>query len=244
MKTFNSFRAQEEKEQNNQITIPFTVKEAEETYELVTAVNGQAVTTSLRVAEYFGKAHKDVLKAIRALECSNDFQGRNFSPSFYTRDLPNGGTKKDPVYYMTRDGFTFLAMGFTGKVAAQFKENYINAFNQMEDILRSGQENRYALSILKSELAKVNKNLRRAITAGRLRYGNAYGPAGDIPSSFSLYEQDSFIKNVKNIMAHVNNALLTAYFLNTELQKKNETIQELEQAIKRIRLETAKVLGY
>lgn len=43
------------------------------------------------------------------------------------------------MYYMTRDGFTFLAMGFTGKVAAQFKENYINAFNQMEDILRSGQ---------------------------------------------------------------------------------------------------------
>lgn len=243
MKTFNSFRAQEEKEQNNQITIPFTVKEAEETYELVTAVNGQAVTTSLRVAEYFGKAHNDVLKAIRALECSDSFREGNFSLSDYTRK--NGNiTKSYPMYYMTRDGFTFLAMGFTGKVAAQFKENYINAFNQMEDILRSGQENRYALSVLKSELAKVNKNLRKAITAGRLKYGNAYGPAGDIPSSFSLYEQDSFIKNVKNIMAHVNNALLTAYFLNTELQKKDETIQELEQTIKRIRLETAKVLGY
>ena len=99
-------------------------------------------------------------------------------------------------------------------------------------------------AIYMSELAKVNKNLRKAITAGRLKYGNAYGPAGDIPSSFSLYEQDSYIKNVKNIMAHVNNALLTAYFLNTELQKKDETIQELEQTIKRIRLETAKVLGY
>lgn len=210
---------------------------------LVMVSNDRVVTTSLQVAEYFGKPHYDVLKSIKSLDCSDLFRDGNFSLSCYTKK--NGNiTKSYPMYYMTRDGFTFLAMGFTGKVAAQFKENYINAFNQMEDILRSGQENRYALSILKSELTKVNKNLRRAITTGRLKYGNSYGPAGDIPSSFSLYEQDSYIKNVKNIMAHVNNALLTAYFLNTELQKKDETIQELEQTIKRIRLETAKVLGY
>ena len=210
---------------------------------LVMVSNDRVVTTSLQVAEYFGKPHYDVLKSIKSLDCSDLFRDGNFSLSCYTKK--NGNiTKSYPMYYMTRDGFTFLAMGFTGKVAAQFKENYINAFNQMEDILRSGQENRYALSILKSELTKVNKNLRKAITTGRLKYGNAYGPAGDIPSLFSLYEQDSYIKNVKNIMAHVNNALLTAYFLNTELQKKDETIQELEQTIKRIRLETAKVLGY
>lgn len=210
---------------------------------LVMVSNDRVVTTSLQVAEYFGKPHYDVLKSIKSLDCSDLFRDGNFSLSCYTKK--NGNiTKSYPMYYMTRDGFTFLAMGFTGKVAAQFKENYINAFNQMEDILRSGQENRYALSILKSELTKVNKNLRKAITAGRLKYGNAYGPAGDIPSSFSLYEQDSFIKNVKNIMAHVNNALLTAYFLNTELQKKDKTIQEMEQALKQIRLEAAKVLGY
>ena len=210
---------------------------------LVMVSNDRVVTTSLQVAEYFGKPHYDVLKSIKSLDCSDLFRDGNFSLSCYTKK--NGNiTKSYPMYYMTRDGFTFLAMGFTGKVAAKFKEAYINAFNEMEDILRSGQENRYALSILKSELTKVNKNLRRAITTGRLKYGNSYGPAGDIPSSFSLYEQDSFIKNVKNIMAHVNNALLTAYFLNTELQKKDETIQELEQTIKRIRLETVKVLGY
>lgn len=211
---------------------------------LVMVSNDRVVTTSLQVAEYFGKEHRNVLKAIREIDCDPNFTQLNFEPCLYISELRNGVKRELPMYYLTRDGFTFLAMGFTGKVAAQFKENYINAFNQMEDILRSGQENRYALSILKSELTKVNKNLRRAITTGRLKYGNSYGPAGDIPSSFSLYEQDSYIKNVKNIMAHVNNALLTAYFLNTELQKKDEIIQELEQTIKRIRLETAKVLGY
>lgn len=211
---------------------------------LVMVNNDRVVTTSLQVADYFGKEHRNVLKAIREIDCDPNFTQLNFEPCLYISELRNGVKRELPMYYLTRDGFTLLAMGFTGKKAMQFKIAYINAFNEMEDILRSGQENRYALSVLKSELAKVNKNLRRAITAGRLKYGNAYGPAGDIPSSFSLYEQDSFIKNVKNIMAHVNNALLTAYFLNTELQKKDETIQELEQTIKRIRLETAKVLGY
>lgn len=207
---------------------------------LVMVNNDRVVTTSLQVAEKFGKLHKNVIRAIKNLDCSEEFNRLNFEPVEYT----DAKGEKRIMYYITRDGFAFLVMGFTGKVAAKFKEAYINAFNEMEDILRSGQENRYALSILKSELAKVNKNLRRAIIVGRLKYGNAYGPAGDIPSSFSLYEQDSYIKNVKNIMAHVNNALLTAYFLNTELQKKDETIQELEQTIKRIRLEAVKVLGY
>lgn len=211
---------------------------------LVMVNNDRVVTTSLQVADYFGKEHRNVLKAIREIDCDPNFTQLNFEPCLYISELRNGVKRELPMYYLTRDGFTLLAMGFTGKKAMQFKIAYINAFNEMEDILRSGQENRYALSILKSELVKVNKNLRRAITVGRLKHGNAYGPAGDIPSSFSLYEQDSFIKNVKNIMAHVNNALLTAYFLNTELQKKDETIQELEQTIKRIRLETAKVLGY
>lgn len=207
---------------------------------LVMVNNDRVVTTSLQVAEKFGKLHKNVIRAIKNLDCSEEFNRLNFEPVEYT----DAKGEKRIMYYITRDGFAFLVMGFTGKVAAKFKEAYINAFNEMEDILRSGQENRYALSILKSELAKVNKNLRRAITAGRLKYGNSYGPAGDIPSSFSLYEQDSYIKNVKNIMAHVNNALLTAYFLNTELQKKDKTIQEMEQALKQIRLEAAKVLGY
>lgn len=207
---------------------------------LVMVSNDQVVTTSLQVAEYFDKRHADVLRQINNLITLNAKLRLGYESVTY--EDSNG--KKQPMYLMNRDGFTLLAMGFTGKKAMQFKIAYINAFNEMEDILRSGQENRYALSVLKSELAKVNKNLRRAITVGRLKYGNAYGPAGDIPSSFSLYEQDSFIKNVNNIMAHVNNALLTAYFLNTELQKKDKTIQELEQALKQIRLEAAKVLGY
>ena len=94
----------------------------------ITIVDGQAVTSSLAVADFFSKSHDDVLKKIRTLECSASFTARNFSVSDYT-DCTG---RKLPCYQITRDGFAFLAMGFTGKRAAQFKEAYINAFNQME----------------------------------------------------------------------------------------------------------------
>ncbi|EIN7428436.1 TPA: Rha family transcriptional regulator [Escherichia coli] len=94
----------------------------------IAIVDGQAVTSSLAVADFFSKRHDDVLKKIRTLECSASFTARNFSVSDYT-DCTG---RKLPCYQITRDGFAFLAMGFTGKRAAQFKEAYINAFNQME----------------------------------------------------------------------------------------------------------------
>lgn len=89
---------------------------------LVMVNHDQVVTTSLKVAEYFGKDHKLVLRAIRNLECSAEFTGRNFAPCFYFSELRNNVKRKLPMYYMTRDGFTLLVMGFTGKIAARFKE--------------------------------------------------------------------------------------------------------------------------
>ena len=82
---------------------------------LVSVVNNKVVTTSLQVSKVFEKTHHNVLRDIRNLECSSDFQAFNFESSFYLRKLPNNATKKEPMYYLTRDGFTFLAMGFTGK---------------------------------------------------------------------------------------------------------------------------------
>lgn len=106
---------------------------------LVAVENNQAVTTSLRVAEIFGKKHCDVLRAIRNLECSEDFNKRNFALIQKISDLGNGRSRKDPMYYITRDGFMFLVMGFTGKTAAKWKEAYIKAFNDMEAKIRAEQ---------------------------------------------------------------------------------------------------------
>ncbi|EFK6613054.1 TPA: peptidase [Escherichia coli] len=94
----------------------------------ITIINGRVVTTSLAVANYFTKRHERVLDRIRNLECSDEFAEHNFVLSGYT----DASGRKLPCYQITRDGFAFLAMGFTGKRAARFKEAYINAFNQME----------------------------------------------------------------------------------------------------------------
>lgn len=101
---------------------------------LVIDHEGNPVTTSLKVAEVFGKEHKHVLRDIEALDCSEDFRKSNFGLSSYQ---PDGAKRSYPMYLMTRDGFTFLAMGFTGAKAAEFKEKYIAEFNRMEAHIRN-----------------------------------------------------------------------------------------------------------
>ena len=90
-----------------------------------------SIVTSLDIAETFGKEHKRVLQDIRELECSEDFRQHNFVQSSYV----NSQNKKQPMYYVTRDGFTLLAMGYTGEKAMKFKEGYIRQFNAMEKLL-------------------------------------------------------------------------------------------------------------
>ncbi len=106
---------------------------------LVVISDHRAVTTSKAIADCFGKRHDDVLKAIRALiDDLPPEHARNFAETVIERENPSGGAPiKSPVYEMTRDGFTLLAMGFTGKKALTFKLAYIDAFNRMEAALKS-----------------------------------------------------------------------------------------------------------
>jgi Rha family phage regulatory protein len=94
-----------------------------------------AVTTSLAVAEYFDKRHDQVLESIRNArsQVSDFFRDQNFLESKYT---PNGQMRSYPMYYLTKNGFVFLVMGFTGEEAARIKEAYITAFDRMEKLLR------------------------------------------------------------------------------------------------------------
>ncbi|MBM7455189.1 Rha family phage regulatory protein [Oceanisphaera litoralis] len=97
--------------------------------------DSQIITTSMKVAEFFGKQHKDVLRAIRNLQCSDEFNQRNFAQCLKINELANG--KSEPYFEMTKNGFIFLVMGFTGKKAARIKEAYINAFDWMAEQLQS-----------------------------------------------------------------------------------------------------------
>lgn len=95
----------------------------------------QVKTTSLKVAEIFAKQHKNVIQKIESLDCSPEFTSANFSAHVQTIEIGNGATRESKYYEMTKDGFMFLVMGFTGAAAAKIKEAYINTFNQMAAML-------------------------------------------------------------------------------------------------------------
>ncbi|WAE46377.1 phage regulatory protein/antirepressor Ant (plasmid) [Levilactobacillus brevis] len=97
--------------------------------DLVIMKDQQAVTSSLQVADTFEKEHKNIMRDIdKLLESGGSKLSREM---FATGAYENRG-KQYPMYYMNRDGFTLLAMGFTGDKALQFKLQYIKAFNEME----------------------------------------------------------------------------------------------------------------
>ena len=138
----------------------------------ITERDGVPVTTSRAVAEQFGKSHKHVLEAIDNLTAQlisadqelnepknrlvneeiKDFAELNFTLYEYT----DAKGEKRPEYLLTRDGFTLLAMGFTGAKALQFKVAYINAFNRMEMLLRGGLSSN-ALQSIEHRLQALEK---------------------------------------------------------------------------------------
>lgn len=91
----------------------------------------------MQVAQEFGKRHKIVLRDVRELDCSDDFRKLNFVPTFQKVDMPNGGTRKEPIVLMTRNGFFFLVMGYTGQKAAIVKEAIIKRFDEMETFIKT-----------------------------------------------------------------------------------------------------------
>ena len=145
--------------------------------------NDQVITTSLLVAETFEKEHRNVLKSIRKLmSATNVAVAQMFDETTYV----NEQGKEQPMFFMNRDGFTLLAMGFSGEKALKFKVDYINAFNKMEAELKSQQTKQLsaAESLLQSvqllvaherqlEILEHNqKNMQGAISS---LYDKVYG---------------------------------------------------------------------
>ena len=101
--------------------------------DLLTISNGQPTASSRDIAEHFGKRHDNVLRDIENLK--KDLL--NFEEMFFDTEIPDSYGRPQRAYLMNRDGFTLLAMGFTGKEALEWKIKYINAFNAMEQELRN-----------------------------------------------------------------------------------------------------------
>lgn len=100
---------------------------------LVIMKNRQAVTTSLQVAETFGKRHDHVMRDIEELIAQSG--SPELGNEMFAKGSYDNRGKSYPMVYMNRDGFTLLAMGFTGTDAMKFKLAYIKAFNSMQSQL-------------------------------------------------------------------------------------------------------------
>ena len=145
--------------------------------------NDQVITTSLLVAETFEKEHRNVLKSIRKLmSATNVAVAQMFDETTYV----NEQGKEQPMFVMNRDGFTLLAMGFSGEKALEFKVKYINAFNKMESELKSQQTKQLsaAESLLQSvqllvaherQLAILEHNQKNMQGAISSLYDKVYG---------------------------------------------------------------------
>lgn len=107
---------------------------------ILSTQNGEPVASSRDVAKRFGKEHKNVMQAVANLVAENSAAKSMFHPATFE----NRG-KKYPMYLMNRDGFSLLAMGFTGKEAVQWKLKYIKAFNQMEKQLAAQHKEQQAV---------------------------------------------------------------------------------------------------
>lgn len=121
--------------------------------ELVVLKNNQAVTSSLQIADAFEKEHKAVLKAIDGIR---EGLAQNYANYFWDDSYTHPSNHRTfRMVYMNRDGFSLLAMGFTGKKAMEFKLKYIDAFNRMEKQLM----NQYQVPATFSEALRLAADL-------------------------------------------------------------------------------------
>lgn len=184
--------------------------------ELVFLKHEDALTDSLTVAEAFGKRHDNVLKAIDVLNESllkNEERSKMFIPS--RRKADDGQFHR--MYYMNRDGFSLLVMGFTGKKALEWKLKYIDAFNKMESVIRQKstsawvETRQYGKLTRKAETDTIQKLVEYAKEQGSEHSDKLYitytrlanSMAGITKREESTTEQLNTLSLMENIILHV-----------------------------------------
>ena len=134
--------------------------------DLVTIKNGKPTVSTKEISDIFNKPHRNIMRDIENLKCSDNFRALNFERSTYTSPQ----NKTFDCYDMTKDGFAFLCMGFTGRKAAEWKEAYICAFNKMERYIKNEIVDNSLMGAI-NDISVYLDNLAKA--------GSAWGRAGN-----------------------------------------------------------------
>lgn len=176
--------------------------------------------TSRFVAEKFDKDHKNVLQAIENIDCPEYFSQLNFQLSEYTND--RGRTYKE--YRMTRDGFVYLCMGFTGKEVSKLKVSFIEAFNTMEALLLA-KSNSEAMEWKQARLQI--KQVRKSFT--------------DVIKQFIIYAKDQGSKSAEMYYANLTKMEYTALELVEKGSKVPDNFRDTLDILQFAHLSTAEV---
>ena len=184
--------------------------------------DGHVTTTSLQVAQFFNKRHRDVMRAIKNLLAElPESDARNFAQTSVQTKIEGaantqGATRQDPAYRMTREGFMLLAMGFTGKEALRWKLAFIAAFNRMEAELQKPAYDpariQLAHGLAAQAAAQVTQTVFEAIASGsnsdwrRVRYLLSFGYDRDgqatIPQA-QVVGDDQMVTSLNALVQHI-----------------------------------------
>lgn len=128
-------------------------------YGVFADTNDTARVDSLFVAEFFEKRHDHVIRDIRKITAPKSGLSDNFIHSNFKADSYKDSTgRKLPCYFMTRDGFTMLVMGYSGQKAMKFKELYIRRFNEMECFIKTLVSARQEFPLLTANIKLLHEN--------------------------------------------------------------------------------------
>ena len=130
--------------------------------DLIEMKDGKMMVSSKQIADHFGKIHRNVMRDISNLISATgaEFGSEHFEHSSYISKQ----NKELPCYLLTRDGFSLLAMGFTGNKAVEWKVKYIQAFNQMEHLLKCGSS---VMQSLNEAMRLMEEDKQIASTCGK-----------------------------------------------------------------------------
>lgn len=166
------------------------------------------VVSSRDIAETFEKRHADVLRDIESLNCSEKFTERNFALSSYK----DSSGKSNKEYLLTRDGFTIVAMGYTGDKAMRFKEVYIEQFNQMEEMLQSRLVEREKGIVVRQAMTRTIKELLGSDSM----HGHVYSNYTNLVYK-ALFNKNA--KQLREVYGIANNEEIRDCFTSEELKQ-------------------------
>ena len=190
--------------------------------ELVILKNKEAVTTSLQVAESFDKKHRHVLSAIDELK---EGVAENWADLFWEDTYVHPQNKQSyRIIYMNRDGFSLLAMGFTGKKALNFKLQYIEAFNKMEKEIKG------SLTLLPKTKREMALLALAANEETNERVDAIESDLNDLKNNQLLAEPD--YRTISNMVRNKIRVICNQQHLNSKA--KAELFKDLNGGIKRI----------